>query len=191
MDAVGREKLVVLIPVPNILLVALVVADRIGLLDRAAGRRVVTRRGQPQGRSVAVWNLTLDESLAERTATNNRTTVVILQCPGEDFARRRASLVDQHHNVHVLCGARAVGVFAELFMLAVFRVDDQLVFVQEFVGDHDGLVEIAARVAPQVEDEFGGALRTQRIQRCLHLVEGRPCELSQLDVTDAVGNAER
>ena len=39
--------------------------------------------------------------------------------------------------------------------------------------------------------EFGGALRTQRIQRCLHLVEGRPCELSQLDVTDAVGNAER
>ena len=36
---------------------------------------------------------------------------------------------------------------------------------------------------------FGGALRTQRIQRCLHLVEGRPCELSQLDVTDAVGNA--
>ena len=76
-------------------------------------------------------------------------------------------------------------------MLAVFRVDDQLAFVQEFVGDHDGLVEIAARVAPQVEDEFGGALRTQRIQRCLHLVEGRPCELSQLDVTDAVGNAER
>ena len=47
-----------------------------------------------------------------------------------------------------------------------------MVFVQEFVGDHDGLVEIAARVAPQVEDEFGGALRTQRIQRCLHLVEG-------------------
>ena len=76
-------------------------------------------------------------------------------------------------------------------MLAVFRVDDQLVFVQEFVGDHDGLVEVAARVAPQVEDKFGNALRTQRIQRCLHLIEGRPGELSQLDVTDAVGNAER
>ena len=114
----------------------------------SAEKNSLFRRGQPQGRSVAVRYLTLYETLAERTTTNNRTTVVVLQRSGENFARRGASLVDQHHDLHVLRRAFAVGVFAQLLVTAVLGVDDQLALVQKLVGHGDRLIEEPAGVAP-------------------------------------------
>ena len=190
MDAVGREKLVVPVTVPKILLVVRVIPDRVGLLDRAARGRIVARRGQPQGRSVAVRYLTLYETLAERTTTNNRTTVVVLQRSGENFARRGASLVDQHHDLHVLRRAFAVGVFAQLLVTAVLGVDDQLALVQKLVGHGDRLIEEPAGIAPQVENQFRHPFGAQRRQRLAEFVESGPRELPQLDVPHAVGDAE-
>ena len=74
--------------------------------------------------------------------------------------------------------------------MAVLGIDDQLLLVQEFVGDQNRLIEIAARIAPEVEDQFGDAFRPQRSQRLLHLRGGGAGELPQFDVTDAVGDAE-
>ena len=75
-------------------------------------------------------------------------------------------------------------------MAAVLRIDDQLPLVQKFVGHGDGLVEESARVAAQVEDELRHPLRPQRVQRRTELPGGRPCELPQLDIADAVHDAE-
>ena len=77
-----------------------------------------------------------------------------------------------------------------LLVMAVLSIDDQLLLVQEFVGDQNRLIEIAARIAPEVEDQFGDAFRPQRSQRLLHLRGGGAGELPQFDVTDAVGDAE-
>ena len=190
MNAVGRKKLVVLIAVIKVLFVVSVIADRVGFLDRTARRGIVTRRRQPQGRTVAVRYLALHEAFAERTASDDRTPVVILQRSGENLARRGASFVDQHHDLHILRLAFAVGVFAHLLVVTVFGIDDQLALVQELVGHGDRLVEKSARVAPQVEDQLRHTLGAQRGECPVELVERTAGKLSQLDVPYAVGDAE-
>ena len=75
-------------------------------------------------------------------------------------------------------------------MVAVLRIDDQLSFVQELVGHEDRLVEVTARIAAQVEDQFRNTLRTQRIERPADLRRGRARKLTQTDVADAVHDPE-
>ena len=76
-----------LVAVPDVGVVALGVARGVGFLDRAPRGGVVAGDGQPQRRTVGVGNLLLDEPLAERTAADDRSAVVVLQRSGEDFAR--------------------------------------------------------------------------------------------------------
>ena len=62
--------------------------------------------------------------------------------------------------------------------------------MQELVGHEDRLVEVAARVAAQVEDQPVDPLGTQLRQGLQQLLVGRPRELSQLDVARRAADAE-
>lgn len=75
-------------------------------------------------------------------------------------------------------------------MVAVLRVDNQLPLVEKLVGHQNRLVEEAARIAAQVENQLADPLAAQRVERPRQLLVGRPGELPQADVADAVGDAE-
>ena len=66
----------------------------------------------------------------------------VLQGAGQNLARRGAPFVDQHGQLHILGRTSAVGVFSQLLVVAVLRIDDQLPFVQKLVGYADRLIEI-------------------------------------------------
>ena len=176
-----------LVAVPDVGVVALGVARGVGFLDRAPRGGVVAGDGQPQRRTVGVGNLLLDEPLAERTAADDRSAVVVLQRSGEDFARRGASLVDEHRQVEVGGTARAVAVLFDALVVAVFGIDDQFVGGQELVGDGDRLVEEPARIAPQVEDQFAHSLRAERRERFEQFGVRGAGELVQFDEGDVAG----
>ena len=176
-----------LVAVPDVGVVALGVARGVGFLDRAPRGGVVAGDGQPQRRTVGVGNLLLDEPLAERTAADDRSAVVVLQRSGEDFARRGASLVDEHRQVEVGGAARAVAVLFDALVVAVFGIDDQFVGGQELVGDGDRLVEEPARIAPQVEDQFAHSLRAERRERFEQFGVRGAGELVQFDEGDVAG----
>src|SRR5690242_4993863 len=68
--------------------------DALGL-DRAAGRRVVARGGEPQGAVVAAErNDGLHRALAERARAEDGGTLLILQRAGDDLGRGGRAAVD-------------------------------------------------------------------------------------------------
>ena len=103
----------------------------------------------------------MHEPLAKRATTDNRATIVILQGSGQNLTRRGTILVNQYGNLQILRRAHAVGILTQLTMVAILGVDNQLLLVQELVGDEDGLIEEPARVAAQVENQFRHPLTTQ------------------------------
>ncbi len=69
--------------------------DALGL-DRAARRRVVARRRQPQRAVLAERHDRLHGALAEGAGADQRRALVILQGAGDDLGRRGRAAVDQH-----------------------------------------------------------------------------------------------
>ena len=116
---------------------------------------------------------------------------MVLQRPGQNLARRSAPLVDKHRDLHLLGGARSVGILAQLLLVAVLGVDNQLPLVEKFVGHGNRLVEEPSGIAAQVENQPVDPLGAQKGERPAHLHRGGPGELAQLDITDAALDAER
>src|SRR5690606_32783813 len=92
------------IEVPEIVLAVVV-----WLLNAAACGRVIARNGEAYGRPIGQLSLLLHKSLAERPAPDDRAPVIVLNGPGHDLACRCRSLVNQHHNAHLLQVALARG----------------------------------------------------------------------------------
>ena len=82
-------------------------------LDRAARRREITSRGQPQ-RTVAGAQRDdgLHRALAERPGTDKRRALVVLKRAGDDLRCRRRTAIDQHNNGLALDQLAGTGVKA-------------------------------------------------------------------------------
>ena len=70
-------------------------------LDRFAGRRVITRRGDLQTRVWAQWPHGLHRAFAKGLVAHDGATLVVLQSAGDDLAGRGRTFVHQHHQGHV------------------------------------------------------------------------------------------
>ena len=170
-DAVCREKFVVQVTIVDVVSVR-AVGGCIRLLDGAARGRVVAGRGQPDGRTVRKWYLLLDEPLSVGAAADYRGAVVVLQSPGEYLARGGAVLVDEHGQLYILIAPFPVAVLLHPVAVAVFRIDDEPAVGEEFVRHADGLSEVTARIAAQVDYQFAHPFPAEFAEGAYHFVVG-------------------
>src|SRR5215475_8836824 len=162
--------------------------DALGL-DRAAGRREVARRGEPQ-RAVAAAERDdgLHRALTERARAENGRALVVLQGAVDDFRRRGGAAVDQHDDRLALgevAGARVEAL--RLLGIAAARRDN-LAALEERIRHRDRLVEQAARIVADVDDVAAQLvsrnLRLQLRQRLLQALGGLLVELGKTDIAD-------
>ena len=81
--------------------VIIALACSVRLLDGAARRGVVASNGESECRTIIESGLRLHQALAVGAATNDCTSVVILQCAGQNLARRCTRLVNQNCDFEV------------------------------------------------------------------------------------------
>jgi hypothetical protein len=166
--------------------VAAILELRVVALDHAAARRVVVRDREQQLRAVVEPQLVLDQALAERVRAGDETAVEVLHRARDDLGRRRAAVVDEHHDraVDVLVATRAAVVRIRR-VDATARVDEQLVARHELIEHIDGLRQQASGVRAQVDEQRLHALRLQRRQRLVELFARRLREADDTHVADA------
>ncbi|RMQ21784.1 hypothetical protein ALQ08_05072 [Pseudomonas syringae pv. delphinii] len=78
-------------------------------LNRATVRRVIQRRGDLQCAIVVQRQNGLHRAFAEGIGTHQDAAFLVLQGTGDDFRRRGAAAVDQHHQWHAFAGVCRVG----------------------------------------------------------------------------------
>ena len=155
-------------------------------LDEPPARRVVVRGGEREARPAADAVDGLHERLAERRFADDVGAVVILQRARHDLRRARAAAV--RHDDDRDIGELAV--FGRAVILvgvghAAARVDDHLAARHELVDHLDGLIERAARIVADVEQQPAHAFRRERLQRAAQIAIRVLAEVAQLDVTGA------
>ena len=119
-------------------------------------RPVVKRRRRLCGSS----HHGLYDALAERAFTQNERAIVVLEGAGENLGSGRGEAVDQHHDREIRDQLRptvAVGVGPRFIRVGVrdtlHGAGQRRPGLQEEVGQHERLVEEAAGVPTQVDDE--------------------------------------
>ena len=174
-------------------IILLAVTLLIGSLNNPPRRGVVTRHRDADRRAVAQPELTLHQPLAEARTTDDHRPVPVLQRPGDDLAGRSRVLVDEHHDRPAEKSAvdrRRIGAGRHR---APLGRDDPAAARQEEVGHSDRLIEQAAAVAPQIEDQRTHALHP--LERLDELLHRRPPETVHLDIPrlriDLVGRVDR
>ena len=188
MDGVGVDKFAMFIAFGDVVAIG-VGAFVVGALDAAAGRGIVARRGETYLTAVGEGHHALDETLAERAATDECAAVPILDGAGDDFGGRGGAFVDEDdEGVWVFAVgaevAAAVGVEVLVGSATAFLIDDELAAVEEFVGEVAGDVEEAAGVAAEVENKGEHALFFERFEGFVEFVDGGAGEACEADVTD-------
>src|SRR5204863_8776392 len=95
----------------------------------------------------------LHRTLAERARADQRGALVVLQRPGDDFRRRRRTAVDQEDHWLALGEVARPRVEALGFLGIAAAGRDDLTLVEEGVRDRNRLVEQAAGIVAQINDE--------------------------------------
>ena len=155
-------------------------------LDGAPARRVPARGRELERHAFAQREERLHQPLAEGGRADHHRAVVVLERAGDDLRGAGGALVDQHDDRQV--GPRLARVVEELLGRAAGAAaggDDLLLGIEEEVGDLDALVEQAARVVPQVEDERLHPLLLHRGDFLPQLAGGGLAHRVQRDVAGA------
>ena len=87
--------------IPGEVIIAVVHTFTVWALDGTASGGVKPRNGQPQSPERGNGKLLLDQSLSERTATDDRPPVVVLDGARKNLGSRRRRLVDEYGDVPV------------------------------------------------------------------------------------------
>ena len=155
-------------------------------LDRAAGRRVVARRGQAKGAVVAHRDDGLHRAFAEAAGAEDDGAAMVLQRAGDDLARRGGAAVDQHDQRQAAGHVGAAGVPALALVGVAGAGGDDLAVGDEVVADVDSGIEQAAGVVAQVEDEALEVvvLGFQLLDRLLQLRLALFVEAGEADIAD-------
>ena len=129
----------------------------------------------------------LDEALAEGGLADDEGAVVVLQGAGDDLSGGGGVAVDQDDDGVLVGAGFAVGGAVDLVGEGAAALgDDDLALLEKLVGDIDGLVEQAAGVVAQIEDEaVQGAGGLEVVERVAHLAAGGLHEVGDVDVADA------
>src|SRR5574341_117645 len=156
-------------------------------VNGAAQRRVVLGRGQTQTRPIRERDHGLHRALAEGLGPQDHRPLPVLQGAGHNLRGAGRAAVDQDHHGPSGVAVAVLGREAEILVLeASLRVDDELPLVQEHVGHRHRLVQQAARVVAQIQDQGGGAALPGLLHRLLQVL-GRPLlERGEPDVIQAL-----
>ena len=155
-------------------------------LNRDVAGREVLRHGELQRRVVLELVQDLHRALAEALLADDQRAIVILERAGHDFARGRAHAIDQQDDGVARLGPAPLGVlFGALARVLRGRRHDGAV-VEEGVGNLHRLIEKAARVAAEVEDEPHHALLVQVGQGLAEVALRVALEVLDFDVADVV-----
>ncbi len=131
----------------------------------------------------------MHRAFAEGIGTHQDAAFLVLQGTGDDFRRRGAAAVDQHHQWHAFAGVCRVGREAQFGVGdAAFGVDDQALG-KEMIRHLHSRLQHAARVVAQVENQAAHLLAVvfaEFGQRLADLVTGLDLELGDADITVAV-----
>src|SRR5690606_28851961 len=95
-------------------------------------------------------------ALAEATLAHDQRAALVLQRTGDDFARRGRAGVDKHDHRHARSRVPAIDalrLIVDRIAPAAAPLRDDLAFGEEQVAERHRLVERAAGVLAQVEDQ--------------------------------------
>ena len=161
-------------------------------LNRAAARRIPARRRQLEARFGRQPPERLYQTLSEGRRAHEHGPVVILQRAGDDLRRARRPAVDDDDDgqarpllwvfiIELVRGARC----------APARRHNFLAGIEEEVRHRHTLVEEAAGVVAQIEDERLHPLLAQRVDRLRHFPGRVLAHRRQGDVSDAIVEHQR
>src|SRR5205085_8405342 len=126
-----------------------------------------------QARAVGEVEDPLHEALAEGYLADDEAAPVILNRPGDDLRGRGRVAVDEDDERVIYGVVERVLVDVVVILVAAAHRDDGLAAPDEAARHLDRLVEQAAGVVPEVEDELLHALVAQILERGTQLVGGR------------------
>ena len=149
-DAVLVEHLAICIPLIDIILVII----RIWLLDTSSRWSIETCNRQPDTGAVAEETGLLDKALSIGTAAYDSSPVVILHCPGENFAGRSRILVHEHGQADVLQDSLAVSLVIFTFLVKALKINYLISLFEEHVRQQKCLIQIASGIVTQVENQM-------------------------------------
>ena len=152
-------------------------------LNEPPAWRVIARRRDRSARALRQPIDRLHERLPERRLSDDERTIVILQRAGDNLGGARAGAAHQRHHRQIQILTR----FGRAVILigirnAAARVHDQVALGQEAVRHLDRLIERAAGIAAQVEDQTLHALLRELAQCSTQFRIGVLPEVLKLDV---------
>lgn len=155
-------------------------------LDESPRGGVVVVGGEGEAGVLGDLEDGLDEAFAEGGFADDESTVVILECPGDDLSGGGGVAIDED-NDGVLAGVGAAGGAVDLVGEGASTLrDDDLAFLEELVGHIDGFVEEAAGVAAEVDNEALDVAGCGEFIECLSdFAAGGLDEAGYVDVADA------
>ena len=124
----------------------------------------------------------LNQTLTEGTAADNRTAVIILDGTGEDLGCRSRTLINEHHQREMLIRATTISLVVLTGIATAFGIDDKLALGEELIGNLHSRLEIATRIATQVDDQTGESLLCQLRQGDEKLGIGVLAEILYLNI---------
>ena len=159
-------------------------------LDATARRRVVTGYRQADIGSVRKPEGPLNQPLAKGSPPHYDSSVPILQSPGKNLGSRCRTLVHHHH--YTAFGKETVlgGIKRLLGLRLAFHIDNQLVLGQKFISQIHRHIQIATRIAPQIQNQILHPLRLQFLQSSAHLLHAGTGKARQHDVSVFLVNHE-
>ena len=131
---------------------------------------------------------TLHQSLAEGSATNHYTTVLILDGSGNNLCGRSCKLIGKHYHLALAPSAVSLRLVLLAWSCTTAGINDEIALLQELVGYLSRSLKIASAIILKVEDKVLHSLLFQRIHRYCYLFMTGKTEASQSDVSDARTN---
>ena len=150
-DAISIGHLAIIETVKEVFLV--IGAFAVGLLYTASTGGVVVSYGEANHGAVREGDGTLHQSLAERTSSDDVASVPVLYGTRDNLGSRSGIIVDEHHQTPFAETSAACSCKLLTRYPAPLGIDDKLSFFQEFVGNVNGCLQVAAPIVLKIEDE--------------------------------------
>ena len=123
----------------------------IRLLYATAGRSIVAGNGQAYHRAVRQVDRALHQSFAESAPAYDYTSIPILNGSGYDFTGGCGIFIHQNDETAVFKLSVSFGMEITAACGSAFRINNEVLLLQEFIGEVDSGVQIATAISLQVE----------------------------------------
>ena len=146
---------------------------------------VILSRGQTQRGAIAQGQDALHGALAKRLLAHDHRALEILQAAGNDLGRAGAAAVDQHHHWQFANLAAAPGAILFLALRSpAFGAHHHLAAREKLFRHVNRLIQQAAGIVAQIENQAGAVLLLNFGQRFLQILRGVIAKLADANVAD-------